>query len=65
MAMSDSKSLNTSMLEVIISSKNEHVFIHDLSKLTLQIIFDVWWAAMNVGTKRPIPRNNTTHASPW
>ena len=38
--MSDSKSLNTSLLEIMISFKNEHVFIHDLSDLTLQIIFD-------------------------
>jgi len=42
-AMSDSKSLNTSLLEVIIPSKDERVFIRDLSDLTLQIILDVWW----------------------
>ena len=39
-AMSDSKSLNTSLLEVMITSKNEPVFIRDLSNLTLQINFD-------------------------
>jgi len=39
-AMSDSKSLNTSLLEVLISSKHKHVFIRDLSDLTFQIIFD-------------------------
>jgi len=49
--MSDSKSLNTSLLEVMISSKNEHVFIRDLSGHILQIIFDAWWASMNVGSK--------------
>jgi len=38
--MLDSQSLNTSVLEVMISSKNERVFIRDLSDLTLQIIFD-------------------------
>jgi len=63
--MSDSKSLNTSLLEVLISSKNECVFIRDLSDLTLQIIFDAWWASMNVGSKRPIVRNNSRHAPSW
>jgi hypothetical protein len=38
----------------MISSKNERVFIRDLSDLTLQIIFDAWWASMNEGSKRPI-----------
>jgi len=38
----------------MISSKNECVFIRDLSDPTLQIIFDAWWASMNVGSKRPI-----------
>jgi len=33
MAMSDSISLDTSLLEVMISSKNEHVFLGDLSNL--------------------------------
>ena len=39
-AMSDTQSLNTSLLEVMISSKNERVFIRDLSDQTLKIIFD-------------------------
>jgi hypothetical protein len=46
----------------MISSKNEHVFIRDLSHLTLQIIFDVWWALMNVGSKQLITWNNSRHA---
>jgi len=50
----DTQSLNTSLLEVMISWKNERVFIRDLSDLTLQIIFDAWWASMNVGSKRRI-----------
>jgi len=33
-AMSDTQSLNTALLEVMISSKNERVFIRDLSNLT-------------------------------
>jgi len=63
--MSDTQSLNTSLLEVMISSKNERVFIHDWSDLTLQIIFDAWWASMNVGSKRPIVWKNSRHASSW
>jgi hypothetical protein len=63
--MSDSQSLNTSLLEVMISSKNERVFIRDLSNLTLQIIFDAWWASMNIGSKRPIAWNNSRHAPSW
>jgi len=64
-AMSDTKSLNTSLLAVMISSKNEPVFIHDLSDLTLQIIFDAWWASMNEGSNRPIAWNNSRHAPSW
>jgi len=63
--MSDTQSLNTSLLEVMISSKNECVFIRDLSDLTLQIIFDAWWASMNVGSKRPIAWNNSRHGPLW
>jgi len=54
--------LNTTWLEVMISSKHQCVFIRDLSDLTLQIIFDVWLASLNVGSKRPIPWNNSRHA---
>jgi len=46
------------MLEVIISSKNERLIIRDLSDQTLQMVFDAWWAAMNVCLKRPIAWNN-------
>ena len=63
--MSDTQSLNTSLLEVRICSNNERVFIRDLSDLTLQIIFDAWWASMNVGSKRPIAWNNSRHAPSW
>jgi len=62
-AMSDSKSLNTLLLEVIISSKDERVIIRDLSNLTLQIIFNAWWDSMNVGSMRPIAWNKSRHAS--
>jgi len=64
-AMSDTKSLNTSLLEVMIYSKNECVMIRDLSDLTLQRIFDAWWASMNVGSKRPMAWNDSRHAPSW
>jgi hypothetical protein len=49
----------------MISSKNEPVFIRDLSDLTLQINFDAWWASMNVDSKRPIAWKNSRHVSSW
>jgi len=64
-AMSDSKSLNISLLEAMISSKTEHVFLLNLSDLTLHIIFDTWWASMNDGSKWPIGWNNSRHAPSW
>jgi hypothetical protein len=64
-AMSDTKSLNTSWLDVMISSKNKRVFIRDLSDLILQIVFDASWASMNVGLKRPIAWNDSRHAPSW
>jgi len=64
-SMSDSQSLNTSLLEVMISSRNEPVFIRALSDITFQIILDNWWASMNTGSKRPIAWNNSRHAPSW
>jgi len=63
--MPDTQSLNTSLLEVMISCKNDRVFIRDLSDLTLQIIFDAWWVSMNVGSKRPMAWNDSEHAPSW
>jgi len=63
--MSDSQSFNTSALEVMICSKNQRDFIRNLSDLTLQIIFDAWWASMNVGWKCPTAWNDSRHASSW
>jgi len=60
--LSDTRSLNTSLLQVMISSKNECIFIRDLSDLTLQIIFNACWDSMNVGSKWPIASNNSRHA---
>jgi len=64
-AMLDSKSLNTSLLEVMITFKNKCVCIHDLSDLTWQIIFDVGWASIIVGSKRPITWDNYWYAPFW
>ena len=63
--MSDLISLNTSLLEVMIPSKTECVFICDLSNLTLQILIHAWWASMNDGSKRPIAWNNSRHGPSW
>ena len=63
--MSDSKFLNTSLLEVMICSKKERVFIRDLRNLTLQIIFDALWMSINVGSKCHIAWNNSRHGSSW
>ena len=63
--MSDSQSLNSSLLEVMISSTNECVFIRDLNNLTLQIILKVRWAYINVGSKLSIAWKNSRHAPSW
>jgi len=39
--------------------------IRDLSDHTLQIVFDAWWASMNVGSKRCIAWNNSRHVPSW
>ena len=63
--MSDSQSLNTSLFKVMISSKNELVIMRDMSDITLQIMFDAWWASMNVGSKQQIDWNNSGHSPSW
>jgi hypothetical protein len=40
----DCEYLNTSLLEVMIFARDEHVFIWNLSDLALQMILDAWWA---------------------
>jgi hypothetical protein len=49
----------------MICSKNQRVFIRELSDITFQIIFNVWWPSMNVGSKRPIPLKKPRHAPSW
>jgi len=63
--MSGSQSLNTTSLEVMISFKNDHGFIHDLNDLTQQVIFDAWWASINVGSKHSIAWKNARHEPSW
>jgi len=63
--MSGSKSLNTSLFGVIISSNIERVFNRDLSDHTLEIMFDAWWASMNVGSKCLIAWDDSGHAPSW
>jgi len=46
------------MLGIMISSKNEHIFNRNLSDLTLQMVFDVWCASMNAGSKHSIAWND-------
>jgi len=48
----------------MIFSNNERVFIHDLSNLTVPIIFNGYWASMNEGLKCSIAWNDSRHA-PW
>ena len=63
--MSDTTCLNTSLLEVIISSKNKRVLFRDLSSRTLAIVFDAWCASRNVGSTGPIAWNASRHAPSW
>jgi len=63
--MSDSQSINTSLLEVMISANHEQVIIRNLTDFNLQIICDAWWASMNVGSKHPVAWNYSRHALSW
>jgi len=64
-AMLDWQYFNTSLLEVMISSNNQHVLIRDLSELAWQIIFAAWWQSITVGSKRPIACNDSTQTPSW
>jgi hypothetical protein len=63
--MSHRKSLNTSLLEGMIYSKNKRVFIRELCNLTFQVTFNACWASMNIGSKQPIAWKNSRHAPSW
>jgi len=64
-AMLDSQSTNTLLVEVMISAKSERVCIRHFTDLTFHIIFDSWWALINVGSKHPIAWNNSRHVPLW
>jgi len=49
----------------MITSKHECVFIGHLRDLDSQIIFDAWWASMNIGSKHPIDCSNSRPAPAW
>jgi len=64
-AISDSKCLNASSVEVMISSKNQPIFIRDWNDFTSKIMFNAWWASTNIGLKRYIDWNNSRHTASW
>ena len=64
-ATSDTKSFNTSWLEVILSSKNEPVLMRDLCDLTIHSMFDTLWASMKLDSKQSIAWNNSGHEPSW
>jgi hypothetical protein len=47
----------------MISSINKHVFILDLSNLTLQIFIATCWASMDVASKHSIAWHNSRHVA--
>jgi len=49
----------------MISSKYEHVFFHTLSDHTSQIIFNTWWASVNVWSQHPLAWSNSRHVPSW
>jgi len=49
----------------VISSRNQGGIIRSLSELPLVIIFNAWWALMNVGSKCHIAWSNSRHAPSW
>jgi len=59
------KSLTTTMFMIMTSSKNESIFICNLSDRAGHINFDAWWDSMNVGSKWHISSNNSRHAPSW
>jgi len=63
--MSDSKSLNTSLLEVVICFYNEPAFIFELNDICWQTIVDAWPAEINISFKYSIGWNNFRHAPLW
>jgi len=63
--MLDSKSSDTLLLMVTMSSTYEHMLIPDLSLLTQQLICGAVWASMNVGSTDLIAWNDSRHVPSW
>jgi hypothetical protein len=63
--LSKSKSIKPSLLEDLISSKNECVSILDLKDLPIQIRFEEWWTSINLDLKVSIASNNSGLAPSW
>jgi len=64
-AMSDDQSIDTSLLEIIISTKNEQLFIGGLTGLAFQNNIDDWRISMNVVLKYPLERKHSKDALSW
>lgn len=64
-AILDSNPFNTLMQEVMISSKFESVCVGNWSNLTLQRIFDTWWACMNRSSMCAIVWNSSGDGTAW
>jgi hypothetical protein len=64
-AVTDSRSMNTPLLKVILSSHTEWGFICGLTDLSWQIIFNTFWASITVGLKCPIAWQNSRHEHSW
>jgi hypothetical protein len=63
--MAAAKCIDTSSLEIMYSTKEERVFIRDLTDEILQMVFDKWWTSMNVETKTTIVWSGSRHAAAW
>jgi len=61
----DSESINILLVEDMIYSQDEWVFIRDLSDLNVLTISDAWWALMNGRSKCPIVSSNSGHTPLW
>lgn len=63
--MLHSKSANTSLPQVMMTSRNQGIFVRDLSDVTFQIISYDWLAFMNVSLKRSRTWDSPGHEPDW
>lgn len=64
-AMSDSNSVNSFLLEVIMSSQNKSIFSHDSFNHTWQMILIASRTTLNAASKRHILWNDSSQAPSW